>query len=333
MIPNQWYPICLERELHRAPLALRRMGRDLVAWRTSDGSAVVMDDRCPHRGTMLSGGKVREGQLECPWHGFRYDAAGACRRIPCEGPDAKIPRGLAAPPYLVEERHGLLWLFWHPAAPGITAPTPLPAVPWFEDFADGDSTDARAAIDWPVNYVRSVEANFDVHHFPFVHGAVTPGIGARVDPYEVHVDGTRIRTHGRLRREGRGKGLAFRVDFEAPTLTLLEFSGLSFVIADCPIDEHNTRRMVAYRQSWVRLPGIGRFLSWLALMLDWKLFQNRQDLRVAGAQRPRLPDRAVEHLVHADAGTAAYRKLRHRLLQEAGIPVSDPAALRDARTA
>ena len=67
--------------------------------------------------------------------------------------------------------------------------------------------------------VRSVEANLDAHHFPFVHGSMMPGIGQRLDPYEVHVEGTRIRTHGQLRREGRSKGFSFRVDFEAPTLT------------------------------------------------------------------------------------------------------------------
>ena len=336
MIPNQWYPVCIDRELGRRPLALRRMGRNLVAWRAPDGIPVVMDDRCPHRGTALSGGKIRDGQLECPWHGFRYDASGVCRRIPCEGPDAKIPRGLAAPPYIVEERHGLVWLFWHPEAPKVEAPIPLPPVPWFEEFQDDDPTDARAAIDWPVNHVRSVEANFDVHHFPFVHGSVVPGLGHRVDPYEVRVEGTSIRTHGSLRREGKQKGFDFRVDFEAPTLVLLEFSGIVFVVADCPIDEYNTRRIVAYRQTWVRLPWIGRALSWIMMMADWKLLQNRQDMRVAAAQRPRLPDTGVEHLVHADAGTAAYRKLRHRLLREAEVEVAHPGdstAVRGARSA
>ena len=203
-------------------------------------------------------------------------------------------------------------------------------------FQDDDPTDARAAIDWPVNHVRSVEANFDVHHFPFVHGSVVPGLGHRVDPYEVRVEGTSIRTHGSLRREGKQKGFDFRVDFEAPTLVLLEFSGIVFVVADCPIDEYNTRRIVAYRQTWVRLPWIGRALSWIMMMADWKLLQNRQDMRVAAAQRPRLPDTGVEHLVHADAGTAAYRKLRHRLLREAEVEVAHPGdstAVRGARSA
>ena len=333
MIPNQWYPICLDRELGRRPLGLRRMGRNLVAWRGSDGSAVVMDDRCPHRGTALSGGKIREGQLECPWHGFRFDAEGKCRRIPCEGRNAKIPPGLAAPPYITKERHGLIWLFWHPEAPRITAPTPLPVVPWFDEFADGDPTTASSTIDWPVNHVRSIEANFDVHHFPFVHGSTFPGLGHLVDPFEVRTEGDRIHTHGELKREGRSKGFKFRIDFAAPSLTLLEFSGICFVIADCPVDERSTRRMVAYRQKWLRLPWIGKFLSWSLMMVDWKILQNRQDIRVALGQEPALPDQAIEHLVHADAGTAAYRKLRHRLLRESGIDVGRTATPPDSEEA
>ena len=325
MIPNQWYPICLGRELRSRPLALRRMGRDLVAWRTADGCAVVMDDRCPHRGAALSLGKVRGEELECPWHGFRYDASGACRRIPCEGTDAKVPAGLVAPTYTVAEGHELVWLLWHPKAPHREAPATLPPLPWFDDFEDGNPTDAWAAIDWPVNHVRSIEANFDVHHFPFVHGSLFPGSGKRLDPYEVEIEDTCIRTRGQLRREGRSKGLSFRIDFVAPTLTRLEFSGFVFVVADSPVDAYNTRRHVVYRQSWLRLPGIGRFASWLFLLVDWKLLQNRQDLRVAASQTPRLPDAAAEHLVRADAGTAAYRKLRHRLLRESGAVLEGDA--------
>ena len=34
------------------------------------------------------------GQLECPYHGFRYDAAGACTLTPCEGAKAKPSRAL-----------------------------------------------------------------------------------------------------------------------------------------------------------------------------------------------------------------------------------------------
>jgi phenylpropionate dioxygenase-like ring-hydroxylating dioxygenase large terminal subunit len=319
MIPNQWYPICFGGEVRGRPLALRRMGQDLVAWRDGRGTVVVMNDRCPHRGAARSQGHVRDGQLECPWHGFRFDESGACRHIPAEGADAKIPSGLSTPPYSVKEGHGLVWLFWHPDAPNVSPSVQLPPLPWFESFDSDDRTIARSAIDWPVNHVRSIEANFDVHHFPFVHRSVFPGMGKRVDPYEVNVDGTRICTRGEIRREGSSKGFSFEIDFEAPSIMRLAFGGFSFVVADCPIDDYATRRLVIYQQRWIRVPGIGRLLSWVFMMLDWKWVQNRQDLKIAATQTPQLPDLAIEHLIGADGGTAAYRKLRHRLLREAGV--------------
>ncbi len=324
MIPNQWYPICLSHELRRRPLGLARMGRRLVAWRDGDGRAVVMDERCPHRGAARSDGRVRDGQLECPWHGFRFDAEGACRRIPCEGPDAKISAGLSTPAYPTREANGLLWLFWCAEVSEAVPAGLLPEIPWFEEFREPSRSEASAAIDWPMNYVRSIESNFDVHHFPFVHGSVLPGMGERIDPLEVEVEGTSIRTRGQLRRQGRERGLAFEIDFEVPSLTRLAFQGFSFIVADCPVDEHNTRRHAIYRQSWLDVPLLGRFLTWSFMMLDWKWLQNRQDLKIALGQRPAAPDLAVEHLVHADAGTAAYRKLRHDLLRKAGVEVQKP---------
>ena len=36
----------------------------------------ILKDLCPHMGAPMSEGKYRagEGTLECPWHGYRYDA-------------------------------------------------------------------------------------------------------------------------------------------------------------------------------------------------------------------------------------------------------------------
>jgi phenylpropionate dioxygenase-like ring-hydroxylating dioxygenase large terminal subunit len=311
MIPNQWYPVLQSSRLGRRPKALRRMGEDLVLWRDHTGRAICLRDRCPHRGASLSRGRVRDGQIECPYHGFRFEAGGACSLMPCEGAGAHIPAGLRVEPFATREDHGLVWLFW-----GDPALAP-PEVPWFDEFAGGVAGAASGSFDWPLNYVRTIESNFDVHHFRFVHGSVMPGVGTVVDPYEVEVAGGWIKTRGELRREGRSQGIRFRVEFKLPSVSLLEFGSLVFLVADCPIDEQNTWRFARYRQSYVSLPGLGWLVSWLSLQLDWRLFQARQDLKVARTQRPRLPDQQIDHLVRADGGTAAYLKLRRKLLREA----------------
>ncbi|NMG22481.1 hypothetical protein DP116_24740 [Brasilonema bromeliae SPC951] len=35
-------------------------------------------------------GRVIDGCIECPYHGFRYASEGHCTLIPCEGKKAKI---------------------------------------------------------------------------------------------------------------------------------------------------------------------------------------------------------------------------------------------------
>lgn len=317
MIPNQWYPLFASKKLRRKPVGISRMGEKLVLWRDASGTAVCMRDTCPHRNVALSRGKVVDGKLQCGYHGFRFDGSGQCVLMPCEGPDAKIPAGMRAHTQTVREAHGLIWLFWGEASGA------LPEIPWFDEFAGSPRGTAAAAISWPINYVRSVETNFDIHHTRFVHGNVLPGLGTRVDPYHVEVEGNEIKTWGELRKEGAAQGIPFTVQFKAPSVTWLTFGKLSFVVADCPVDDTSTWRYAVYRQDYVKLPGIATLLSWLSMQGDWRLIQLRQDLRMVETFTPELPEEHRDRLVHADAGTAAYRKLRRKLIAEAGGSVAE----------
>jgi phenylpropionate dioxygenase-like ring-hydroxylating dioxygenase large terminal subunit len=324
VIPDQWYPIYPAKELSRKPVGIQRMGERLVLWRDSGGGAVAMEDRCPHRSVALSRGKVVGGELQCGYHGFRFDATGRCTAMPCEGRDAKIPAGMQVRRHPVHEEHGLLWMYQ-----GAGAAKPFPRIPWFEELHEGAPGCAAGSFSWPVNFVRSVETNFDIHHTPFVHGNILPGIGTRLDPYTCEVDGERIYTAGELRKEGTAKSVAFRVEFQMPSVTFFEFGKLAFLVADCAIDDDHTWRYAVYQQRYLRIPGLAYLGAWLSLQLDWKWIQAKQDLRMAETFTPKLPEDGLDRLVHADAGTAAYRKLRRKLLAEAEqTPAPDDAALR-----
>ncbi len=64
-------------------------GRSVALFRVDHG-IVAFDDVCPHAGAPLSGGKVRDGHLVCPWHGFLFDVrSGACP-IYTGAPSAKV---------------------------------------------------------------------------------------------------------------------------------------------------------------------------------------------------------------------------------------------------
>ncbi len=66
MVPNHWYAVIESKTIRTKPVSLKRLGMDLVAWRDTDGTAVVMPARCPHRGANLALGRVQAGTLECP---------------------------------------------------------------------------------------------------------------------------------------------------------------------------------------------------------------------------------------------------------------------------
>ncbi len=47
-------------------------GERLVALFLIEGQYQAIDDLCPHQGASLGAGCVEEGEVFCPWHGWRF---------------------------------------------------------------------------------------------------------------------------------------------------------------------------------------------------------------------------------------------------------------------
>lgn len=78
-----WWPLATSDELHQnQPLSRMLLELPLVLFRDSSNQPIVQVDRCPHRHAPLSSGRVINGELECPYHGWRFNAKGQCTRIP-----------------------------------------------------------------------------------------------------------------------------------------------------------------------------------------------------------------------------------------------------------
>jgi len=99
-----WHPVAYSNELGTKPLAVKLMDRPLVLFRSSSG-VTLLEDRCPHRNVPLSAGRVIEGTIECPYHGWRFDGQGHCTKVPGSNECAKI----SAKNYSVREEEGLIW--------------------------------------------------------------------------------------------------------------------------------------------------------------------------------------------------------------------------------
>ena len=158
-----WYPVAFSHEVQDRPVAAKLLDERLVVFRSGGGGISVARDLCLHRGAPLSLGGMVNGELECKYHGFRYDAAGKCTCIPAH-PGAPIPSKLKLQTFPVLERYGLDW-------PRLrdTGPSPFPE---FNAWDDPDylqvlpnSVELKAAAG------RQIEGFLDVSHFAFIHVA------------------------------------------------------------------------------------------------------------------------------------------------------------------
>jgi phenylpropionate dioxygenase-like ring-hydroxylating dioxygenase large terminal subunit len=327
MIPDRWYPILESSKLRKRPVGVKRLGRKLVLWRDDDGRVVAMPGACPHRGAALEQGRIQDGELECPWHGFRYRSNGACTSMPCEGKDATPPRAMSLPTWPVREEHGLVWLFYEVGHR--TPDDALPEIPFFEEVAGADLRGTHeASYILPYHYSRMVETNLDLHHTPFAHRGVVPN-RPFVEPFEARIEGDRIRTSLEMRKEGSQKSNRYRADCLLPNLGLIGF-GDSFcaIVAATPVDEHSSWMWFRYYEHVVGLWPISKLLTWFGVRSELWLVQP-QDWKIFAGLPGGTVDDVDYHFVRADQGIALYRRRRRELL-DAAAAGRKPAAVREA---
>ena len=86
MINNQWYAVMSSHKIRRGRVVgARRFGEDLIFFRDNDGSLGCVSSLCAHRGASLAKGCVKDGHIQCPFHGIEYDLTGKCVHIPSDG--------------------------------------------------------------------------------------------------------------------------------------------------------------------------------------------------------------------------------------------------------
>lgn len=158
---DEWYVAAFSQEVGRHLLSRMLLGKRVVLFRTVDGRAVALDDRCAHRSYPLSQGELDGDDVICGYHGFRYDAQGDCIEVPAM---AKCPRSIGVRNYPLVERGPILWIWM--GDPGSADPERIP------------DTDYHASPAWACsdgylhlegNYVSLHENLLDLTHLSYVH--------------------------------------------------------------------------------------------------------------------------------------------------------------------
>ncbi|HWK43387.1 MAG TPA: aromatic ring-hydroxylating dioxygenase subunit alpha [Stellaceae bacterium] len=127
-----WYYALPGHRLKRGKMLTKTMlGEPVLLGRDAAGKPFAMIDICPHRGIPLSFGTFDGKEIECCYHGWRFDCQGGCTLIPTLVEDQQVDLAkVRVKPYPAAEVQGNIWVFFgdDPA----NAP-PIPVLPELEN--------------------------------------------------------------------------------------------------------------------------------------------------------------------------------------------------------
>lgn len=323
MIPNQWYIVLESQQVKSGrPIGVTRFGERLVFWRQTSGQVICQRDRCAHRGVALSAGKVVHDHIQCPFHGFEYDASGRCQLIPANGQGTPVGAQYQVQTYPTREAHGLIYVWYGDGQPGEAD------VPFFADI-DASFSFGRARDPWKAHYSRAIENQLDAVHLPFVHHN-TIGRGNRTvvngplvewqseDRFRVYVANQVDDGRPPLRSDEMAKPATdFHLEFVFPNLWQNHLGrDARIVIAFVPVDGENSLLYIRFYQRFVRLPIVRDLFNLLAMPFNLRIAH--QDRRIVETQQPKASAlRIDEKLIHGDNPIIAYRRRRQEMIDQA----------------
>ncbi len=164
-----WYPAVRSTEVKGNRLAAAMLLEvPLVLGRTAEGQAFAMRDSCPHRGIPLSYGRFDGKNLECSYHGWRFEAcSGQCVEIPSLTSQDKLKvERIFAGHYPCLERDGYFWVYM--SAAGSRLPETIPAAPKLATFSEKYRI-THLDCDLPSHVDQGIIGLMDPAHGPFVH--------------------------------------------------------------------------------------------------------------------------------------------------------------------
>lgn len=171
------HPIAFDRRGEPLPRTLTLLNRQL----TLVGRTAVLD-RCSHRGAKLSQGRlIKNGKIECPYHGWTFDSQGQCVNIPQLEPGRRIPQAChLAPQGKLLKHDGIVWLV---DATNPSADDLHPAVKAMDWASRKDVWITDHVLDAPYSFLLQMENLLDPAHIHFVHDGFQ-GNRQRASPLE-----------------------------------------------------------------------------------------------------------------------------------------------------
>ncbi|MBD2293647.1 aromatic ring-hydroxylating dioxygenase subunit alpha [Anabaena sphaerica FACHB-251] len=169
LLRNLWYYALPSHLLKPGKMVSRIfLGEPVLLMRNQDGKVSAVRDICPHRAVPLSCGRFDGQEVECCYHGWRFDPAGKCVAIPSLLPEQNIDlHRFDVESYPIHETQGNIWIYM---ADGEKSQThaeekDVPVVPGFPE----QQPHLVEVMRFPCFIDHAVTGLMDPAHSPYVH--------------------------------------------------------------------------------------------------------------------------------------------------------------------
>jgi phenylpropionate dioxygenase-like ring-hydroxylating dioxygenase large terminal subunit len=164
-----WVPALLSSEIAEpdsAPVRVRLLGEDLVAFRDTEGRIGLLDEYCPHRRVSLYFGRNEECGLRCIYHGWKFDVDGSCLDQLNEPEELQFKHKVHITAYPTVELGGIVWTYMGPI-------DKMPAPPKFAWTQVPESHRHVSKVIQECNWLQALEGGLDTSHAPILHRLIS----------------------------------------------------------------------------------------------------------------------------------------------------------------
>ena len=165
LMRRYWQPVALSRELPApdcAPVRVRILGEDLIAFRDTAGQVGLVDAYCPHRRAPMFYGRNEECGLRCVYHGWKFDAQGNCVDLPTEPASSKMKDHIKITAYPTFEKAGVIFTYMGPT-------DQMPEKPDYEWMRAPDTHRHVSKTYEHCNWLQALEGGLDTAHSSYLH--------------------------------------------------------------------------------------------------------------------------------------------------------------------
>ncbi|HEY3918002.1 MAG TPA: aromatic ring-hydroxylating dioxygenase subunit alpha [Stellaceae bacterium] len=175
---NCWYIAAYSREVGETPLARTLLGEPVMLYRSEQGEAIALEDRCCHRNLPLSMGQREGDDIRCGYHGLKFDRQGQCVEIPGQ---KEIPPGAKVKNYPAIEKWNFVWLWM--GNPALRDDNLLPHWQCIDDPSLTTTMgNGGQALPMKCNWELNNDNLLDLMHVVYVHTDTLGGAGLDRNP-------------------------------------------------------------------------------------------------------------------------------------------------------